>query len=184
MYLALANLVMVLHGLLVVCVVSGIVLAICGILKRYRIPEYIFYLLVVGVLTSQFAYGECIMTVWEKSLRNRYMPGSAYHNSCIGHYLPWIPPIVYSVIGPCLLILSILALPFWRYRDYRDRQRLPAFACVRQRDQAQRETTSPEQKEDDEYPLRESDPAIGTMTDQEKLNHEHAGTGAGQQAGG
>ena len=124
MYLMLANLVAIAHITLTLCVLSGTLAAITGALRGYRWLERIYYTMAGAVITSQFAYGECIMTVWEKTLRNRNEAGSAYRNSFLGHYLPWIPHVVFDWVGPGLMILALFALPFWRRRDRQRRTRL------------------------------------------------------------
>ena len=123
MDLWIANFILMMHGLLVVSVVSGMVAAVIGILRRYRRVEAFVYFLLGCVLVSQFLYGECVMTRWEKYFRGRYDPATAYHNSCLGHYLPWIPIWFVNIAGPTLFILGLLALPFWRLYDRRKGRR-------------------------------------------------------------
>jgi hypothetical protein len=124
-YLLLANLIVGTHALLVLCVLTGTVAAIAGALRRYPRLQVCYYLLLMAVLSSHFLRGECIMTVWEKSLRNLDTPGSAYHTSCLRHYLPWLPIPVLNGMGPAMLVMGMLAYPFWRLRDYRRQQMLP-----------------------------------------------------------
>jgi hypothetical protein len=120
MYFWLANLVVLLHALLVTCVVLGAAAAVTGRLRRYPRLERVFYLLLGAVIVSQLCVGDCVMTLWEKSLRNLYQPGSDYRESCIGHYLPWLPPFVLPWVGPALVISALLAFPFWRWQDRRN----------------------------------------------------------------
>lgn len=122
MYLWLANGVLVLHGLLVISVVGGMIASIAGVLRRYRYAERFVYFLLACVLTSQVLLGECVLTDLEKYFRGRYDPATAYHNSCLGHYLPWIPIGFINIAGPLLFALGLLALPFWRLYDRRQRR--------------------------------------------------------------
>jgi len=121
MYLWLANIVVVLHGLLVISVVSGMLAAIPGVLRRYPRVEAFVYFLLACVLTSQLLYGECVLTGLEKYFRRLYDPASAYRNSFIGHYFSWIPIGFVNTVGPILFALGLLSLPFWRLYDRRRR---------------------------------------------------------------
>lgn len=123
MYLWLANIVLVVHGMLVFCVVTGMLAAIPGILRRYPRLEAFVYFLLGCVLLSQILRGECVLTALEKYFRNIDLPGSAYRNSCMGHYLTWIPIPVINFVGPTLFALGLLAVPFWRLYDRRQRRR-------------------------------------------------------------
>ncbi len=122
MYLWLANGVTLLHGMLVIGVVSGTAAAIAGRLRRWPRLERLYYFLVACVLTSQFVRGECILTVLEKTLRTRHDPQSSYHNSCLLHYMPWLPLWGINVLGPALIVLGLLSFPFWRLHDRRQRK--------------------------------------------------------------
>jgi len=119
MYLWLANSVVVIHGLLVISVVSGMLAAIPGVLRRYPRLEAFVYFLLACVLTSQMLVGECVLTGLEKYFRRLADPASAYRNSFIGHYFPWIPIGFVNTVGPTLFALGLLALPFWRLYDRR-----------------------------------------------------------------
>jgi len=123
MVLWLANGVVILHGLLVITVVSGMLAAIPGVLRRYPRVEALVYFLLACVLTSQLLAGECVLTGLEKYFRRLYDPASAYRNSFIGHYFPWIPIWFVNTVGPTLFALGLLALPFWRFYDRRQRGR-------------------------------------------------------------
>lgn len=116
-YTILANAVLVLHGILVICIIVGSLAAISGVLHRSRVIEFGYYLIAASVALSQLRYGECIMTVWEKSLRNANEPGSAYKTSCIHHYFPWLPLSILNLAGPALLIGSVAAGFYWHRFD-------------------------------------------------------------------
>ena len=124
MYFWLANLVALLHALLVTYIVFGTVAAVTGRLRRYRRLEILLYLLVGAVIVSEVCAGDCLLTLWEKALRDRYQLGSAYPESYIAHYLPWLPAFVLHWIGPLLMLSALLAFPFWRWRDRRRNERV------------------------------------------------------------
>ncbi len=106
-----------LHGAVVVCVLLGTAAAIVGMLRRHPRREKLYYLLLACVLTSQFVRGECILTVLEKTLLRAHNSSAVYHNSFLLQYLPWLPPWTINFLGPVVLLLSLLAYPYWRMRD-------------------------------------------------------------------
>lgn len=122
MFYWLANLVALLHGLLICGVVVGALMAVAGVLRRYPRWERAYYALIAALIASDLFLGECALTGLEQLLRNLDRPGSAYKGSFIGHYFPFLPRFIHQQIGPALIIGSILALLFWRYRDARARR--------------------------------------------------------------
>jgi hypothetical protein len=115
----LANLVALTHGALVVFQVISAMAAAAGVLRRHPCWERFYYALVAGIIASDLLIGECILTRWEKALRNRDLPGSAYRGSFIGHYAPWLPPVLLTWLVPALIVVGVLAFPVWRWVDYR-----------------------------------------------------------------
>lgn len=100
--------VIVLHAVLTFTVVGCTFLSLLGILQKYKLLRNIYFVFSGAVLTSQFMYGECILTVVEKRLRNLYKPGSAYHTSFLAHYFPRVPDFVYNYVGPGLLVSGLV----------------------------------------------------------------------------
>ena len=115
----LADVVAVVHGALVLSVVCGAVLAMAGALRHHQVWERAYYALLFLVIAANVLTGDCPLTRWEQGLRNASQPGSAYCNSFIGHYLPWLPPGVLAWIGPTLMAGALLAAPLWRWADRR-----------------------------------------------------------------
>jgi hypothetical protein len=118
-YLILANFVAVLHGCLIVCVITGTVAAISGFLHRRRRVAILFYSLIAALIASDVLVGECVLTRWERGLRNLQSPDAAYHGSYIHHYFSCLPPVIHSFGGPALVVASILAFPIWRWIEGR-----------------------------------------------------------------
>lgn len=121
MFLWLADIMAAVHGALVAAVVAGAVAAMLGWLRRRPRWERLYYGLLGLVILANVVWGECPLTRWEQRLRNWDRPGSAYHNSFIGHYLTLVPTNLLSWIGPSLIVGALLAAPFWRLADRRRR---------------------------------------------------------------
>jgi hypothetical protein len=113
----LANLVAMVHTLVVTSVVLGGLAAITGVLRRYPRWELLYYVLLAGLIISELLFGRCFLTNWEKLLRNRHDPGSAYGGSFIGHYCPWLLPLVHAGLGHALIAAALLAALIWRWVD-------------------------------------------------------------------
>jgi len=120
MYFWLANTVALVHGLAVFVIISGAIAAILGVLRRWRSLEAAYYLLLLLVILSEWMWGECFLTGLEKHLRELHQPGSAYRSSFIGHYSPFVPRFIHAWIGPALIIGAIVALPLWRWMEWRE----------------------------------------------------------------
>jgi hypothetical protein len=118
-YLILANFVAALHGCLIVCVITGAVAAISGLLQRRRRVAILFYSLIAALIASDILVGECVLTRWERGLRGLQSPGAAYHGSYIHHYFSCLPPVIHSFGGPALVVVALLAFPLWRWADSR-----------------------------------------------------------------
>jgi hypothetical protein len=117
MFYWLANLVVVMHALVVASVVTGSLAAIAGLLRRYPRGELAYYALLAGLIASELLLGRCFLTDCEKLLRNRHDPGSAYRGSFIGQYCPWLLPLVHAGLGKALIAAAFLAAPIWRWVD-------------------------------------------------------------------
>ncbi|MBV9850016.1 MAG: DUF2784 family protein [Armatimonadetes bacterium] len=128
----LADAVAVVHGLLVLAVLAGALLAMAGLLRRHRVWERAYYGLLAVVIAANVLTGDCPLTRWEQGLRNAYQPGSAYCNSFLGHYLPWLPIWALAWIGPVLMGGALLAAPLWRWADRRSHPPAPNAECVRE----------------------------------------------------
>ena len=119
MFGALAELVAVLHGAVVACVVVGSVAAILGRLRGRRRLSALFYSLLGFVIASDLFLGECALTRLEQRLRELSQPGSAYSGSFIGHYFGFLPPVLHHWIGPVMVVSALAAYPLWWWADRR-----------------------------------------------------------------
>ncbi len=119
---ALAALVVVIHGILILCVVFGSVAAIGGRLHRRPGVAGMFYSILGLVVASDLLLGECALTRWERALRESARPGSGYSDSFIGHYFGFLPPFVHHWIGPALVVSALAAYPFWRWFERQQSQ--------------------------------------------------------------
>jgi hypothetical protein len=111
-----------LHGLLFALMTVGCVAAIAGRLRRRLRAEAAFYVVLAAIIFFDLVVGECIVTTGEKRLRDLAEPGSAYTNSFLGHYAPWLPARPYSVVSVVLVAFAVLAAPAWRVADQWRRQ--------------------------------------------------------------
>ncbi len=114
-----ADAVALVHAAVVLAVVLGAVLAMTGSLRRRPAWERAYYGLLVAVIAANLLWGDCPLTGMEQGLRAAYRPGTAYCNSFIGHYLPWLPARALAWIGPALMAGAFLAAPLWRWADRR-----------------------------------------------------------------
>ena len=115
----LADAVAVVHAAVVLAIVLGAVGAMAGALRRHRVWERAYYGLLLVVIVANLTTGDCPLTRWEQGLRNAARPGSAYCDSFLGHYLPWLPAPVLAWIGPAVMAGALLAGPLWRWADRR-----------------------------------------------------------------
>ena len=115
--LTIARLIAVIHGLLILCVISGAVAAILGRLRRNRRLSRVYYTIILFVVASDVFLGECVLTRWERSLRDASGPGLSYQGSYIAHYFGFLPPAVHHWIGPALVVSALAAYPYWLWRD-------------------------------------------------------------------
>ena len=115
LYLWLANLLAVVHGLVVVLVVAGAVAFLLGASRRYRHWQAAYWVVLVLVIAFDVLLGECVLTTWENALRERARPGSGYRDAFIPHYLPFLPRFVLRWGGTIVVVLAILAGLGWRW---------------------------------------------------------------------
>jgi hypothetical protein len=89
----LANAVALIHAALIALVVGGALVALTpGVASRF--PRWLIaaYLIAVGgTFLSDLILGECILTQWERTLRDQSLPGSAYRETFLQHYFGFLP---------------------------------------------------------------------------------------------
>ncbi len=119
----LASVLALLHGLLFALMTVGCVAAIAGRLRGRPRFEIAFYVVLAAIIFFDLVVGECIVTTWEKRLRDLAEPGSAYTDSFLGHYAPWLAARPYSVVSVIVVALAVLAAPAWRAADHLRRRR-------------------------------------------------------------
>ena len=92
MYEILANTVALLHAVLMALVVGGALVATTPrVIPRFPRGLVVAYLLSVGLtLLSHLFFGDCLMTQWEKALRDQVSPGSAYGETFLQHYFGFL----------------------------------------------------------------------------------------------
>ncbi len=93
MYEILANAVALIHVVLMALVVGGALVATTPrVISRFPRWLIVAYLISVGLtLLSNLFTGDCLMTQWEKELRDRASPGSAYGETFLQHYFGFLP---------------------------------------------------------------------------------------------
>jgi cytochrome c biogenesis protein CcdA len=89
----LANTVALIHALLIALVIGGALVATTPrVIPRFPRWLVVAYLVSVGLtLLSDLFFGDCLMTVWEKALRDQAAPGSAYGETFLQHYFGFLP---------------------------------------------------------------------------------------------
>ncbi len=88
-----ADAVAVVHAVLIALIVGGALVATTPRVAL-RFPRWLIvaYLVSVGgTLLSDLLLGDCILTQWERSLRNQAAPGSAYGETFLRHYFGFLP---------------------------------------------------------------------------------------------
>src|SRR6476469_3351615 len=89
----LANAIALIHAALIALVVGGALVALTPQVAS-RFPRWLIaaYLASVGgTLLSDLILGECILTQWERTLRDAAVPGSAYSGTFLQHYFGFLP---------------------------------------------------------------------------------------------
>jgi len=121
MYEIAANAIALIHATLIALVVGGALVALTPRVAA-RFPRWlsVAYLISVGgTLLSALFLGECILTQWERTLRDQALPGSAYGGTFLQHYFGFLPSALTqpshfpSYLG---VILGITAWAFFRLR--------------------------------------------------------------------
>lgn len=93
MYELLADAIALIHALLIALVVGGALVALTPRVAS-RFPRWLIaaYLISVGgTLLSDLILGDCILTQWERTLRDHAAPGSAYDGTFLQHYFGFFP---------------------------------------------------------------------------------------------
>jgi hypothetical protein len=88
-----ANAMALVHAALIALVVGGALVALTPRVVS-RFPRWLIaaYLISVGgTLLSDLILGDCILTQWEKTLRDQSAPGSAYGETFLQHYFGFLP---------------------------------------------------------------------------------------------
>jgi Protein of Unknown function (DUF2784) len=93
MYVTLANTVALIHALLMALVIGGALVAVTPrVISRFPRWLVVAYLVSVGLtLLSYLFFGDCLMTQWEKALRDQASPGSAYGGTFLQRYFGFLP---------------------------------------------------------------------------------------------
>jgi len=120
-----ASAIALIHAVLIALVVGGALVALTpGVAARF--PRWLIaaYLISVGgTLLSDLFLGECILTRWERTLREQALPGSAYRETFIQHYFGFLPSGLTqpdhfpSYLGVILGITAWAVLQIWRLRS-------------------------------------------------------------------
>ena len=88
-----ADAVALVHAVLIALIVGGALVALTPRVAL-RFPRWLIvaYLLSVGgTLLSDLFLGDCLLTQWERALRNQAAPGSAYGETFLQHYFSFLP---------------------------------------------------------------------------------------------
>jgi hypothetical protein len=119
----LANAVALVHAALIALVVGGALVALTPRVVL-RFPRWLIaaYLISVGgTLLSDLILGECIMTQWERSLRNHASPGGAYGETFLQHYFGFLPAGLTQPSHFPSYLGVILGLTAWAFLQLRRR---------------------------------------------------------------
>lgn len=100
-----------------VAFVAGSLAAMVGQLRHRGRLRTAFYLLLALMAASDLLLGECALTQVERAVRSADRPGSAYRESFVMHYMPWLPARVGASAGRVLVIGALLAWPAWGALD-------------------------------------------------------------------
>ena len=121
----LANAIALIHAALIGLVVGGALLALTPKVAA-RFPRWLIaaYLLAVGgTLLSDLFLGECILTQWERTLRDRAAPGSAYRETFLQHYFDFLPSVLTQPSHFPSYLGVILGVTAWASLQLRRRRR-------------------------------------------------------------
>lgn len=119
----LANAVALIHALLMALVIGGALVATTPrVIPRFPRGLVVAYLISVGLtLLSYLFFGDCLMTQWEKTLRNQASPGSAYGETFIQHYFGFLPGGLAQPGSFAPALGAVLAVTVWAFLNLRRR---------------------------------------------------------------
>lgn len=83
----LADVITVIHGLLVVILLLGTLVFVSGLTKKYRWFRVGYYLAAVSTALSYFFTHACFLATWEIYLRDRYDLPNTYDSGFVYHYI-------------------------------------------------------------------------------------------------
>jgi len=119
-----ANAIALLHALLIALVVGGALVALTPRLVL-RFPRWLIaaYLISVGgTLLSDLILGDCLLTQWERTLRDQAAPGSAYGETFLQHYFGFLPAGLTQPSHFPSWLGVILGLTAWAFLQLRYRE--------------------------------------------------------------
>jgi len=116
-YKILADIIIIIHFILVLFMLWGFIFTLYGFLQREFFDRWLFRtlhaggILFVGILIALKQY--CPLTLWENALRAKYDPSLVYAGSCIVHYVqrllyPDINPLIIRTVTTFIAIFSIV----------------------------------------------------------------------------
>lgn len=86
-YFWLANLVALVHGLSVLALFLGLLLALIGWLTQHPLWQRAYLLAAALTALSFVIWKTCFLTIWENWLRARFDPATTYESGFVSHYL-------------------------------------------------------------------------------------------------
>lgn len=120
----LANAIALIHALLIALVVGGALVALTPRVAS-RFPRWLIvaYLLSVGgTLLSDLVLGECILTRWERTLRDLAAPGGGYRETFLQHYFGFLPAGLTQPSYFPSYLGAILGITAWAFLQLRRRR--------------------------------------------------------------
>lgn len=120
----LASTIALVHALLIALVMGGALVAITPrVIPRFPRWLVVAYLVAVGLtLLSHLFFGSCLLTAWEKELRNQIVPGSAYQGTFLQHYFGFLPSSVTKPRNFAPWLGIVLAPTAWAFLHLRRRR--------------------------------------------------------------
>jgi hypothetical protein len=128
----LANTIALIHALLMALVIGGALVATTPrVILRFPRWLVVAYLIALGLtLLSYLFFGDCLMTVWEKELRDQAAPGSAYGGSFLQRYFGFLPRSLTQPGHFAPWLGTILAVTVWAFLQLRRRSVNPDSAST------------------------------------------------------
>lgn len=124
-YHVLANVVAVIHTLVVITVVTVTFMAVTGKLVARPKLEAAYYVLMALVIYSDLVLGQCTLTTMEKDFLNQWRPGSAHFQSFLMYHLPFIPSDLIRWVAKIVVIGGLAGALGWRgWHIFRIRQKV------------------------------------------------------------